>query len=102
MPTFAEPQGGPDLAAIDDLEDVLHDALQAQLKRLLPDVAESLLAPIIATITNQEGPDQVMDALIAALPTWDSSALQSTLVRLLFVADTVGRLMVAQELLEND
>lgn len=102
LPTFAEPQGGPDLAAIDDLEDVLHDALQAQLKRLLPDVAESLLAPIIATITNQEGPDQVMDALIAALPTWDSSALQSTLVRLLFVADTVGRLMVAQELLEND
>lgn len=97
LPTFSE----PDLSVIDDLEDVLHDALQAQLRRLLPDVADQLLAPIIETMTNQSDPDTVMDALIAALPDWDSTILENTLTRILFVADAVGRLMVAQELQDN-
>lgn len=52
---------------------------------------EKLLAPVIQAIRNGETPDAAVEALLAAQPDMDDTAIAELLARAIFVADIWGR-----------
>lgn len=53
---------------------------------------EQLLAPVIQAIRDGATPDDALEALVAAYPDMDDSAIAGLLARAIFVADVWGRL----------
>ncbi len=60
------------------------EALSAEMAKLL--------APAIQAIQAGEDPDQAIEALVAAYPNLDETAVAELLARAIFVADVWGRL----------
>jgi phage gp29-like protein len=85
-PAFAEPAGtGLDQAALDALLDALPDAdLHAQM--------EAVLAPVRAQLAQGRDYADMMEHLAATYPAMDTAQIEALLARLLFVAETWGRL----------
>lgn len=90
--SFAEPgtdelpadQAALDLQMLDAAVDSLpQEELQAAM--------EKLLQPVLNGISTARTPEEIQDALVAAYPDMDSSALEEMLARALFVADMLGR-----------
>lgn len=75
----------PDQAALDAAAASLPaDAINAGM--------EQLLAPVIQAIRDGATPDDALEALVAAYPDMDDSAIADLLARAIFVADVWGRL----------
>ncbi|WP_054285938.1 DUF935 domain-containing protein [Gulbenkiania mobilis] len=75
----------PDQAALDAAAGNLSaDALNTGM--------EAMLAPVIQAIRNGATPDDAIEALVAAYPQMDDSAVSELLARCIFVADVWGRL----------
>lgn len=87
-------------AALSAKRSTEHDAHQVSLNAALAKLPgadinaamQALLAPAIAALQGGETPDQAGDALLAAFPQLDSSALETLLARAIFVSDVWGRL----------
>jgi phage gp29-like protein len=76
-----------------DLDQVALNAALANLPGADINAAmQALLAPAIAALQGGETPDEAGDALLAAFPQLDSSALETLLARAIFIADVWGRL----------
>jgi phage gp29-like protein len=84
---FADP-GGFDRSG----EEALNAALRHLPAVSIDAAMQALLAPAIAALQAGETPDEAGDALLAAFPKLDSSALEELLARAIFVADVWGRL----------
>lgn len=84
-----------------DLADPGQAALNVALANLphvdIQTAMQAMLAPAIAALQGGETPDQAGDALLAAFPRLDSSALETLLARAIFVADIWGRLSAEHE-----
>lgn len=79
----ASPSAFPDQAALEQILDALDNGA-------LDEQAAGLLQPLIGLA--QRDPQAALDAIATALPDMDDTALQNTLARALFVAETWGRL----------
>jgi phage gp29-like protein len=88
-PTFAEQQ--PDEIDIDA-------AVAAYLTKILPGVTVALIKPVIDALRLHSDFESAEAALADIYPTMDDSALRATLTKINFAVDTIGRLMVAEEL----
>jgi phage gp29-like protein len=89
---FAEPAVRPilDQAALDQaIAGITAEQLQEQ--------AEQALLPVIEALQQGRDETEVMGLLAETSPTLDAVALQETLARLMFVADTWGRLSAAAD-----
>lgn len=75
----------PDQATLDTAADTLPaDAINAAMA--------PLLAPVIQAIRGGATPDDALEALVAAYPEMDDSAIAELLARAIFVADVWGRM----------
>lgn len=82
---FAETPNDPAQMAIDAL-------LRAFPGPDIDSAMRAMLAPALAALRDGATPDEAGDALLAAFPSLDSSALEELLARAIFVADVWGRL----------
>jgi phage gp29-like protein len=74
-----------DQAALDQVI----DSLPAEL---LQEQAQQAIAPVIEALLRGRSETEALGLLAEAYPLMDDQALQQTLTRLLFIADTWGRL----------
>lgn len=89
--SFAEGDiAAADRAAALDLER-LDAAVTALPADSLQAAMQKLLQPVLDGIASAKTPEAMQDALVAAYPDMDSTALQEMLTRALFVADVLGR-----------
>lgn len=80
----------PDQTAIDTLCSlVTPEMMQSQMS--------PLLQPVIKGLQESSNPDEAMQALIAAFPKMDSTALDKLLGNLMFIAEAVGRISAGTE-----
>ena len=78
------------LAEIELPEGALEEVLLALEGDTLRDVADSLVGPVLKKAN--EAPGELIEDLVALYPDLDIKALSETLARVIFVADTWGRL----------
>lgn len=90
---FAEPTVRP---LVDQV--ALDQAIDSLTAEQLQEQAEQALLPVIEALQQGRDEAEVLGLLAEVLPGQDAEALRSNLARLLFIADTWGRLSAAAEL----
>lgn len=88
--SFAEPALRP---VLDQL--ALDKAIESLTAEQLQEQAEQALLPLIEALQQGRDETEVLGLLAETSPTLDAAALQATLARLMFIADTWGRLSAA-------
>ena len=79
-----------DFAETDDVEDALEVLLASINKEQQQKIAEDIAKPLLDAI--DENPDYILGLLAERYPNMDGEALQDLLTRIIFTADTWGRL----------
>ncbi|WP_165672245.1 DUF935 domain-containing protein [Metapseudomonas otitidis] len=92
-PEFAEPMVQP---LVDQV--ALDQAINGLAAEQLQEQAEQALLPVLEALQGGRDEAEVLGLLAEALPGQGAEALRSNLARLMFIADTWGRLSVAAEL----
>jgi phage gp29-like protein len=85
-------EGGDEL----DVEGIM----DAYIDKILPAITRQMIEPLIAAIRQQADFDTVQAELAKLYPTMNDATLRKTLTNLEFALDTIGRLMIAEELLD--
>ena len=91
-PAFAEPTLKPILDQV-----ALDQAIDSLPAELLQEQAEQLVAPVLEALQRGRSDSEALGLLAEVYPQMDDQALQQTLARLLFIADTWGRLNAAAD-----
>ncbi|MBC2658301.1 DUF935 family protein [Pseudomonas sp. MSSRFD41] len=91
-PAFAEPALKPILDQV-----ALDQAIDSLPAELLQEQAEQLVAPVLEALQRGRSDSEALGLLAEVYPQMDDQTLQQTLARLLFIADTWGRLNAAAD-----